>query len=105
LFAAAGPVAVARSWIVERLGERVAPAERLRLLVGRPGAEARDRGPIVCACFDVGRNEILEAAVELGEASVAAIGARLKAGTNCGSCRGEIAGLIRTIGERRHGAA
>jgi assimilatory nitrate reductase catalytic subunit len=105
VFAAAGPVAVARSWIVERLGERVAPAERLRLLVGRPGAEARDRGPIVCACFDVGRNEILEAAVELGEASVAAIGARLKAGTNCGSCRGEIAGLIRTIGERRHGAA
>jgi assimilatory nitrate reductase catalytic subunit len=105
LFAAAGPVAVARSWIVERLGERVAPAERLRLLVGRPGAEARDRGPIVCACFDVGRNEILEAAAELGEASVAAIGARLKAGTNCGSCRGEIAGLIRTIGERRHGAA
>jgi assimilatory nitrate reductase catalytic subunit len=105
LFAAAGPVAVARSWIVERLGERVAPAERLRLLVGRPGAEARDRGPIVCACFDVGRNEILEAAVELGEASVAAIGARLKAGTNCGSCHGEIAGLIRTIGERRHGAA
>jgi assimilatory nitrate reductase catalytic subunit len=105
VFAAAGPVAVARSWIVERLGERVAPAERLRLLVGRPGAEARDRGPIVCACFDVGRNEILEAAVELGEASVAAIGARLKAGTNCGSCRGEIAGLIRTIGERRHGVA
>jgi assimilatory nitrate reductase catalytic subunit len=105
LFAAAGPVAVARSWIVERLGERVAPAERLRLLVGRPGAEARDRGPIVCACFDVGRNEILEAAAELGEASVAAIGARLKAGTNCGSCHGEIAGLIRTIGERRHGAA
>jgi assimilatory nitrate reductase catalytic subunit len=105
VFTAAGPVAVARSWIVERLGERVAPAERLRLLVGRPGAEARDRGPIVCACFDVGRNEILEAAVELGEASVAAIGARLKAGTNCGSCRGEIAALIGTIGERRHGAA
>ena len=95
LFAAPGPVAVARSYIVERLGEPVPPAERLRLLTGRPGAEARDRGPTVCACFDVGRNEILEAAADLGgAATVAAIGARLKAGTNCGSCRGEIAKLI-----------
>ena len=95
LFAATGPVAIARSWIIDRLGEPVPPTERLRLLTGRPGAEARDRGPIVCACFDVGRNEILEAAAKLGEAvSVAAIGARLKAGSNCGSCRGEIAKLI-----------
>jgi len=102
LLAAPGPVAVARSWIVERLGERVAPAERLRLLVGWPGAEARDRGPTVCACFDVGRNEILEAAADLGEAAtVAAIGARLKAGANCGSCRGEIAKLI-VSGATRH---
>jgi assimilatory nitrate reductase catalytic subunit len=101
LFAAAEPVAVARSWIVERLGELVAPAERLRLLAGRPVAEARDRGPIVCACFDVGRNEILETAAELGEAAtVAAIGACLKAGANCGSCRGEIAKLIASGGSR-----
>ena len=93
LFAAAEPVAVARSWIVERLGETVPPAERLRLLTGRPGAEARDCGPIVCACFDVGRNEIVEAAAQ-GCSTVAAVGARLRAGTNCGSCRGEIAKLI-----------
>jgi assimilatory nitrate reductase catalytic subunit len=65
----------------------------LKLLAGRPGAEARDRGAIVCACFDVGRNEIVEAAAE-GCATVAAIGARLRAGTNCGSCRREIARLV-----------
>jgi assimilatory nitrate reductase catalytic subunit len=102
LFAAAGPVAVARSWIVERLGQPVPPTERLRLLTGRPGAETRDRGPTVCACFDVGRNEILEAATDLGEAAtVAAIGARLKAGSNCGSCRGEIAKLIVPVAAQR----
>ncbi len=93
LFVARGPVAAARSWLAERLGERVPPQERLKLLAGRPDAEARDRGSTVCACFDVGRNEIVEAAAE-GCTTVATIGARLKAGTNCGSCRAEIARLV-----------
>ncbi len=93
LFVAREPVAAARSWLAERLGERIAPEDRLKLLAGCPGTESRDRGPTVCACFDVGRNEILEAAAQ-GCATVAAIGARLKAGTNCGSCRGEISQLV-----------
>jgi bacterioferritin-associated ferredoxin len=94
--------AVARSWIVQRLGVEVGAAERLRLLLGRPGAEARDRGAIVCACFDVGCKEILETAADLGEAAtVAGIGARLKAGSNCGSCRGEIAKLIAPVAAQR----
>ena len=100
VFAAREPVAAARSWLAERLGERIAPEERLRLLAGRPSAEARDRGPTVCACFDVGRNEILEAGAK-GCATVAAIGVRLKAGTNCGSCRGEIGKLIEPFARRR----
>jgi assimilatory nitrate reductase catalytic subunit len=100
LFAAREPAAVARSWLAGRLGERVAPEDRLRLLAGRPGADQRDRGATVCACFDVGRNEILEASAE-GCATVAAIGARLRAGTNCGSCRGEIAQLIAPAGAQR----
>ncbi|RBP00955.1 assimilatory nitrate reductase (NADH) alpha subunit apoprotein [Roseiarcus fermentans] len=92
-FVAREPVAAARAWLGERLGERIATEERLRLLAGRPGADVRDRGATVCACFDVGRNEILEAAAQ-GCATVAAVGARLEAGTNCGSCRGEIARLV-----------
>ena len=92
LFAAREPVAIARAWIVERLGEPIAPAEILRLLAGRP-ARSVDRGPTVCACFDVGRKEVLAASRE-GCDSVSTIGARLKAGTNCGSCRGEIGRLI-----------
>jgi assimilatory nitrate reductase catalytic subunit len=103
LFAARAPVAAARTWLLERLGERVAPEDRLRLLAGRPGAEARDRGPTVCACFDIGRNEIVEAAKQ-GCATVAAVGQRLKAGTNCGSCRGEIANLIEPVLGHRHWA-
>jgi assimilatory nitrate reductase catalytic subunit len=93
LFVAREPVAAARSWLAERLGTHIAPDDRLKLLAGRPSAGARDRGPTVCACFDVGRNEIIEA-VAHGCSTVAAIGTLLKAGTNCGSCRGEIARLV-----------
>jgi assimilatory nitrate reductase catalytic subunit len=65
-FATREPVGVARSWIGECLGAEFAPAERLRLLAGRPGAQSRDKGAIVCACFEVGRDEILEAAARPG---------------------------------------
>jgi assimilatory nitrate reductase catalytic subunit len=99
LFVAREPVAVARAFFVEQLGREVPAGERLRQLSGRPGGETRDRGPMICACFDVGRNEILDAAHQ-GCGSVAAIGAKLKAGTNCGSCRGEIAGLLAGAKER-----
>ena len=96
-FLAREPVAVARAWLDDLLGAEIAPAERLRVLAGRPGAGVRDRGAIVCACFEIGRNEILEAAAG-GCASVEAIGDRLKAGTNCGSCRAEIGRLIAPAG-------
>ncbi len=93
LFAAGEPVAVARRVVAEQLGQAFATGDRLRLLSGRAGGEARDRGATVCACFDVGRNEIIDAA-RRGCRSVAAIGVELKAGTNCGSCRGEIERLL-----------
>jgi len=103
LFAARRPVAASRSWLAERLGERTAPEDRLRLLAGRPSGDVRDRGETVCACFEVGRNEILEAAAE-GCDTVSGIGRRLKAGSNCGSCRGEIARLIEPAAGRLHRA-
>ena len=52
-----------------------------------------DKGAIVCACFSVGKNEIA-AAARGGCHTVEAIGQTLKAGTNCGSCRAEIRGVI-----------
>ena len=85
---------VARGWVGEQLGRAVAPPERLRLLAGRPGAAVADKGPIVCACFEVGRAEISDAVVRAGCRSVAEVGARLRAGTNCGSCRAEIGRLV-----------
>ncbi len=62
LFVAASPVAVSRSWAVEQLSARLNdPAARLRVLAGRAGGAVVDKGPLVCACHEVGINQIAEA--------------------------------------------
>jgi assimilatory nitrate reductase catalytic subunit len=94
MFASAAPLAISRTWVVDQLGQAIAPAVRLRLLAGRPGADTPERGRIVCACLDVGPNEILHAIVTQGCTTVGAVGTCVKAGTNCGSCRAEIGRLI-----------
>lgn len=94
LFVAPEPVPVSRSWLAEQLeNEFSAPADRLRLLAGRAGAESLDRGAIVCTCFDIGANQIA-GAIKAGCATVEAIGETVRAGTNCGSCRSEIRRML-----------
>ena len=91
LFVSPDPVGVSRSFVTSGFGTE-APAA---LLAGHPGGARSDPGPLVCACFDVGANAIA-AAIASGEAaSVAEIGALLRAGTNCGSCRPEIGALLK----------
>ncbi len=89
-----------RDWLVAQLAEPVAAPT---LLAGRaPGVQV-DRGPIVCACFDVGLKTILAAIADQQLADVPAIGAALKAGTNCGSCRPALAKLL-AIKDSTHAA-
>ncbi|MGL4241173.1 MAG: molybdopterin-dependent oxidoreductase [Beijerinckiaceae bacterium] len=93
LFVAAERDDAAFDWMAERFAEpAIDRGMRQRLLAGRPPAGA-DLGPVVCSCFGVRRNAISQAAAD-GADTVEAIGERLKAGTNCGSCRPEIKGLI-----------
>lgn len=67
--------------------------QRRMLLSGKSADGAASAGPIVCACFGVGRNTINDA-IAAGCATAGEIGARLKAGTNCGSCIPELKRLI-----------
>jgi assimilatory nitrate reductase catalytic subunit len=87
-----------RDWLVAQLeAAQAAPT----LLAGRaPGGQA-DRGPIICACFDVGLKTILAAVADQQLADVAAIGTALKAGTNCGSCRPALAKLLAETSQPR----
>ncbi len=63
------------------------------LLAGRPASGYSDPGPLVCSCMSVGENTII-AAIESGCTTAAAVGKQCQAGTNCGSCVGQINLLI-----------
>ncbi|MCB1480956.1 MAG: molybdopterin-dependent oxidoreductase [Rhodobiaceae bacterium] len=94
LYLAGEPVAVSRSWAASLLDEAYDdPQSRFRVIAGRAGADKPDPGPIVCACFGIGANQIA-AATRTGCTSVDAIGQSIQAGTNCGSCRAEIREII-----------
>ena len=67
--------------------------QRRMLLSGRSTEGMASTGPVVCACFGVGRATICDA-IAAGVRSSAEIGAKLKAGTNCGSCIPELKRLI-----------
>lgn len=58
------------------------------------GGNAADRGGEICACFGVSCASV-EAAIVEGVATLDQVGAVTRAGTNCGSCRPEIRGLLR----------
>ncbi|MGE0604029.1 MAG: molybdopterin-dependent oxidoreductase [Xanthobacteraceae bacterium] len=75
--------------------------ERSAFLSGRSLDGQADCGPLVCACFGVGLATI-RAAIESGKAaSVEEIGALLRAGTNCGSCKPELKRIVNDVESAR----
>ena len=64
------------------------------LLAGRPATGYIDPGPLVCSCMAVGENIIINAITNEQCRSAQAVGNACRAGTNCGSCIGQINELI-----------
>jgi assimilatory nitrate reductase catalytic subunit len=101
-----GPARDAGDWGVVRnlfAAEALADDQRRMLLSGKSMDGLASAGPIVCACFGVGRTTICDA-IAAGAGTAAAIGAQLKAGTNCGSCIPELKRLIAQTGVKGTGA-
>ena len=67
---------------------------RKTLLSGLSPVGEEDKGPIVCACFNVGEKTIRSVIREKGLKTVKEVGDCLKAGTNCGSCIPEIKAML-----------
>jgi assimilatory nitrate reductase catalytic subunit len=91
-----GPARDAGDWnVVKSLfaADALSNDQRRMLLSGKSSDGLASAGPIVCACFGVGRTTICDA-IAAGAHSAAEIGAKLKAGTNCGSCIPELKQLI-----------
>ena len=83
--------------IAPMLGNAVPDNARWRALTGGPDGEAVDAGPRVCACFGVARATIRHAVLAHGLRSTSEIGARLNAGTNCGSCLPDLRAILREV--------
>jgi assimilatory nitrate reductase catalytic subunit len=81
-------------WLIEAFGKTALDTrERRAVLAGKPPAGGADLGPLVCTCFAVRRQTIIDA-ITAGADTVDAVGSALRAGTNCGSCRPEIGQAI-----------
>jgi assimilatory nitrate reductase catalytic subunit len=92
------PTLPERAWLASLFAARkLGAAMRASLLAGR-ALEGADAGPLVCSCFGVGRHAIAACARELGRAATAAaVGKRLKCGSNCGSCVPEIQAIVAQV--------
>jgi assimilatory nitrate reductase catalytic subunit len=92
-----GPAETAPVWdAVKALfeAETLGEAERRAVLSGKSADGIVDPGPVICACFGVGLNAIRAAIASGAAADVGAIGAALRAGTNCGSCLPELKRIV-----------
>nr|WP_321458525.1 nitrate reductase [uncultured Cohaesibacter sp.] len=97
VFLAKEPVTISRDFVSSLLaGNWSSFAQRAQVIAGVPGKETPDKGKIICACMNVGLNEITAAKAK-GCCSVDAIGKATGAGTNCGSCKPEIAEMLHDV--------
>jgi assimilatory nitrate reductase catalytic subunit len=88
-----------RAWLLDQLGQVPDEATRSQLLqggvVGQEGVKSRD--PVICACFGVTLPQIEAFGAHTPSADVKTLGQALKAGTNCGSCRTQIAKILKAF--------
>ncbi|MEO3478866.1 molybdopterin-dependent oxidoreductase [Phaeobacter sp. CAU 1743] len=95
LFVDREPVAVVRDYLAT-----LPYAAGTEVLTGRPPADVPDPGPVICSCFGIGINTIISAIETQHLMTVEAIGVALEAGTNCGSCRPELAAILASTHQR-----
>ncbi len=80
-------------WLEEMFEKTKVSLDERRYLLSVTGCELEDPGELICSCYQVGSNAI-EDAISQGCKSVEALGAKLKCGTNCGSCIPELNALL-----------
>ena len=97
IFIAPGHKLPPRSWLEGLFSKtELDTAERMALLGGMAPEGQVDQGRVVCACYQVGVNTIIDAIKAQGLITPEAIGKALNAGTNCGSCVPELREIIET---------
>ncbi|MDG1922711.1 MAG: molybdopterin-dependent oxidoreductase [Glaciecola sp.] len=95
LFGATQPT-VNANWIVDLMtpSEDDIEFSAISALLSGAVPEQFRKGKTICSCFQVGENDIINAITQDGCDSVSALGETLQCGTNCGSCKSELASLV-----------
>ncbi len=101
IFIGPDPQLPPRDWLASLFAlDDLDAATRAGILAGTAPKGQKESGRQVCSCFGVGEATICEA-IRSGCNSVDALGARLKAGTNCGSCVPELKALLAQQGQQQ----
>lgn len=82
-------------WLDRQFRQPSLPLAARRQLLAGFASYQPDPGTIICSCHQVGRNPILDA-IRDGAHSLEGLGARLRCGTQCGSCIPELKALLAT---------
>jgi assimilatory nitrate reductase catalytic subunit len=82
------------SWINSLLNSKNVTPEQLNGLLNMQPDEQFKQGKLVCSCFKVGENTIIDA-IKAGCNSVDSLGRELQCGTNCGSCKSELSQMVK----------
>ncbi len=86
-----------RDWLVKLFADdKLNDKDRTSILMGKPAKGQKDPGRVVCSCFGVGINTLIEKIKANDLTTPEAIGEKLKAGTNCGSCIPELKEIIQS---------
>lgn len=82
-------------WIDKLMSESNISIEQINQLLAVNIDPLFANGKIICSCFKIGEEQIMNAIQEQGDDSVEKLGKRLKCGTNCGSCKSELNGMLK----------
>ena len=94
MFISPNNIEVDASWINSLLNSENVTAEQLHGVLNQQPDEQFTQGKLVCSCFKVGENSIVDA-IKSGCDSVDSLGRTLQCGTNCGSCKSELSQMVK----------
>jgi assimilatory nitrate reductase catalytic subunit len=83
------------SWLDSLLEKSELDEESARDILRKAPGKEFTQGRLICSCFQVREKTIISAISDTCN-SVEKLGEKLKCGTNCGSCRSELANLVVT---------
>ncbi len=85
---------ISKEWLDHLLDLKTLSLADIQSILRGEADEAFKLGPKICSCFNVHEKTIVED-IQAGSTSVEDLGRRLRCGSNCGSCKPELARMLK----------